>query len=209
MVKKIYDVTLALAADTIIYPGDPPLIIEADKSIARGDGYNLSKITLGSHTGTHIDAPKHFYDHGTTVDRLNLDCLLGQARVFQMDGEVIDVNMLKPLGIMKDDIVLFKTENSHLLGQAHFTTDYTYVTPEAAEFLALRGIKTLGFDYFSIEKYDSSSAAAHCALLKREIVIIEGLDLRQVKPGLYQMVALPLKINQGDGSPARVVLIEE
>ncbi|MCX7921054.1 MAG: cyclase family protein [Clostridia bacterium] len=208
MDKLFYDITLDISLDTIVYPGDPQVVFEKEKSISAGDGYNLSRISLGSHTGTHIDAPKHFYDDGVSVDKLPIDTLVGKAKVFEIRGkEQIEADDLKKLDIKKGDIIILKTDNSYLITKGRFNEKYTYIAHGAAEYLSRVGIKTLGFDYISVEKYDSETAHTHYTLLKENIVIIEGLVLEDVEPGEYEMIAMPLKIKDGDGSPARVVLI--
>jgi arylformamidase len=205
-----HDITLDFTPEMLIFPGDPQLEIMEHMLKSKGDVVNLSILTFGSHTGTHIDAPKHFVDSGKTVDQLALDHFIGTAKVFEIPEVLaITVKDLKPLNILKDDIVLLKTLNSPWLHEDKFHTDFAYLTPEAAKYLAEIGIKTLGFDYLSIDKYNSNDFGAHYALLGQGIVIIEGLVLRDIRPGQYQMVALPIKIKGGNGSPVRAVLIEE
>lgn len=193
----------------LLYPGDPAVNITEEKAISNGDGLNLSLITFGSHTGTHIDAPKHFFDDGLTVDRLPLEYFIGKTKVFSLeDKDEITASDLKELDIQRDDKILLKTKNSSMLSQKQFYKDFTYLTPEAAGYLAEVGIKTLGFDYLSVEKYGSVTSKVHDTLLSHNIIIIEGLVLGSIKQGEYEMTALPLKIKNGDGSPARVILME-
>ncbi|MGE5549268.1 MAG: cyclase family protein [Bacteroidota bacterium] len=206
---RYHDITMTLAPGMLLYPGDPPLRFTEEKSIARGDAYNLTVISFGSHTGTHIDAPKHFYDDGTAVDRLELDYFLGEAKVFEIPGkEAVEPQDLRDLDIGPGDRVLLKTRNSALLAQGVFDTGFTYLTPPAARYLADKSIRTLGFDWLSVEKHNAGSADAHYILLQAHIVLIEGLDLRGVPPGKYQLTALPLKIADGNGSPVRAVLTQ-
>jgi arylformamidase len=207
--KIFHDVTLEFSPDSVVYPGDPRVTIEEFGSISKGDKCNLSFITFGSHTGTHVDAPKHFYDDGLTVDQLPLEHFIGVAKVFEVKAEeAIATADLEEHEIKPNDIVLLKTRNSSLVTKAGFETGFVYFTPEAARYLAEIGIRTLGFDYFSVDKFDGAGAEAHYALLEKNIVIIEGLNLSGIEPGEYEMVALPLKIKGGNGSPVRVVLIE-
>lgn len=210
MSKKYYDISLEISTDMIIYPGDFGVEIKEKARISDGDKCNLSIITLGSHTGTHIDAPKHFLDNGLTVNELRLDYFIGKAKVYEiMAKDTVDVTDLEALDIRKDDIVLLKTRNSDLLKNSNFDQSFAYVTPGAARYLADIGIRTLGFDYLSVEKFSSTLSETHHSLLSAGIVIIEGLALADIEPGEYEIIALPIKIKNGNGSPARVVLVEE
>ncbi|HBE76920.1 MAG TPA: hypothetical protein DDW65_03945 [Firmicutes bacterium] len=210
MGRIFYDITQTLYPEILVYPGDPAVQITKSSSIARGNIVNLSSISMGSHTGTHLDAPKHFYDQGVTVDKLPLDYLIGPAKVFEFKKEMsISKANLQTCSIQAGDIILLKTRNSALLNRAEFSPDFTYLESDAAEYLAGLPIRTFGFDYLTIDPHDSADFNAHYHLLGQNIVIIEGLNLSQITPGEYQMVALPLKLQDGDGSPARVVLIRE
>jgi arylformamidase len=210
MSRVFYDITQILAPEIVVYPGDPAVLIEHSLSIERGDIVNLSNISMGTHTGTHVDAPKHFYDQGLTIDQLALDYFIGPAKVFELlDRPAISRADLLPFEIQKGDIILLKTRNSALLAKTEFDLQFAYLEPEAAEYLAAIGIRTLGFDYLTIDPYGSLDFKAHYTLLGQNIVIIEGLNLSEINPGEYQMVALPLKLKDGNGSPARVVLIKE
>ena len=210
MGKRYYDITMGFSADMVVYPGDPPVKIIDEKSIKQGDPYNLSVITFGSHTGTHIDAPRHFYDNGITVDRLSLEYFIGRAKVFEIkDKDAVTAADLVNFDINKGDIVLLKTGNSAKPQTGRFDTKFTYLAPDAAEYLCRKGIRTLGFDYLSVEKYNCEVPESHYLLLKHEVVIIEGLLLQGIAEGEYDMVALPVKITNGNGSPVRAVLIKE
>ncbi len=216
MGKKHYDVTIEISEDSVVYPGDPLVRIGEYRSIRHGDVCNISKLTLGSHTGTHVDAPKHFYEDGMTVNNLPLDNLIGKVKVFHIFDKnssdtrlFIGVEDLKNLQIDEGDRIIFKTHNSDLLNMKEFYPEFVYLHPEAARYLVKKKIKTLGFDYFSVEKYDCDISETHYILLKENVIVIEGLDLRQIMPGDYEMVALPLKIRGCDGSPIRVVLSKE
>lgn len=208
--KIFHDVTLDFSPDTPIYPGDPEVNITEHMSISNGDIANVSILTFGSHTGTHIDAPKHFVDSGPAVDELPLEHFIGKAKVFEVkDKDAITEDDLKGFDIQRGDLILLKTRNSAIIRNNEFDTGFAYVTAEAARYLAYIGIKTLGYDYFSIEEYGSKDFGAHLALLGKGAVLIEGLDLGDIRPGEYEMVALPVKIKNGNGSPVRVILMEE
>jgi|WetSurMetagenome_2_1015567.scaffolds.fasta_scaffold185044_2 arylformamidase len=210
MTKRIYDLTLNMSPDMVVFPGDPHFTIQDTQSIRLGDGFNLSLLSFGSHTGTHVDAPRHILENGLTIDQCPLEYFLGMAKVFAFSNtQFLDAADLAPLPIMKDDIVLFKTRNSEIIRNKEFSTHFVYLTPDAGKLLAERGIRTVGFDYWSVEKYGNDDFQVHYALLSAGIVIIEGLDLSAVAPGEYQICALPLKISDGDGSPARVILLKD
>jgi arylformamidase len=204
---KIYDVTASLSAELPVFPGDPRFQLEFAQRISEGDPYNLGKLTLGVHSGTHVDAPYHFLADGATVDQLPLELLIGRARVVDMTAlDRIDRADLERADLRDDIRVLFKTRMSGQLRQPAFQEDFVYLTPEAASYLAKVGIKLVGIDYLSIEKFGSKDYGAHHALLGAGVVIIEGLDLTEVEAGEYDLSCLPLRIAGADGSPARVVL---
>jgi arylformamidase len=210
MTKKFLDITLELGPSTVTFPGDPPVQIFHPCQLSKGDPCNLSVLTLSSHAGTHVDPPRHFYEHGLGVDQLPLEHFIGPARVLEIpDKQVITPEELLPFDIKKNEIILLKTRNSLLIKQPVFSRDFAYLSPEAGQYLAEIGILTLGFDYFSCEAYSSQEYEVHHALLGEGIVIIEGLVLTDVPPGSYTLVALPLKIKEGNGSPVRAILIAD
>jgi arylformamidase len=204
---KIYDVTVPLADDLVGYPGDPPVRIRRAKKISKDDAkYNLSRYSFGSHAGTHIDAPLHVIENGLSVDRLPLEMLIGRARVVEITAPRIDQTVLREFDFTADMRVLFKTRNSYLWGRKEFVQDYVSITLDAARFLIKEGIKIVGIDYLSVDRYDSEELETHMEFLNAGTIIIEGLDLREVEPGDYELICLPLKVKGGDGAPARVVL---
>ncbi|HEY9283390.1 MAG TPA: cyclase family protein [Pyrinomonadaceae bacterium] len=208
----IYDISVAISDGTPVYPGDPGVEIVAHASLERGDPASVTLLRLGAHTGTHVDAPAHFIRGAQTVSRLPLDALVGRARVVEVPPDVLaideaHVNALVPAGTER---VLFKTRNSAFWAAdgSTFREDFTYVTPAAAAALAARGLRLVGIDYLSVEKFKSEDFGAHVALLSRGVVIVEGLNLAEVPAGEYELACLPLKIagGDGDGAPARAVL---
>jgi arylformamidase len=206
---KIHDVTVPISKDLIVYPGDPPIRIERKSTIGKnGARANISRYSFGSHTGTHIDPPFHFIESGITVDKLPLELLMGRARVVEISNSVIDEAALAEFDFTADVRLLFKTRNSYLWNERKFVEDYVYITPGAALVLVDNGIKVVGIDYLSVEKFGVEEHATHLTLLGANTVIVEGLDLREVSPGDYDLVCLPLKIKNGDGAPARVLLRE-
>jgi arylformamidase len=204
---KIYDVTVPISKDLVLYPGDPPISITRKQTIGKnGAKYNLSKFSFGSHSGTHVDPPFHFIEDGITADKLPLELLIGRARVVEITSPCIDEEALKEFDFGPDMRVLFKTRNSYLWSQPNFVEDFVYITPGAARNLVNDGIKVVGIDYLSVEKFGAEEPETHKILLGAGTVIIEGLDLREVEPADYDMVCLPLKIKDSDGAPARVIL---
>ena len=210
---KIYDVTVPLGENTPVYEGDPNVRIETAHAIERGDAANVSRFCCGTHTATHVDAPAHFIEGARKIHDLDLEKLVGKCRVVEIDRGVTAIEPEHLDDLEEAERVLFKTRNSDFWNDlsAGFRKDFTYVSPEAAKKLVALGIKLVGIDYLSIEKFGSTDFATHIALLEREIVIIEGLDLREVPAGDYELVCLPLKIvsEKGDGAPARAILREK
>ena len=206
--SEYIDVTVPFRDGMMCFPTDPPCRIKPFMEISKGDIVNLSVLDMGSHTGTHMDAPRHFIDDGPAIDELSTRHFLGRAKLFDFTGKetCIDLADVKGLDIGEGDIVLFKTRNSALMRDTVFHTDFVYLTPEAARWLADRGIVTFGFDYLSIEGYGAEDFGAHYAILGAGIVIIEGLDLSDVGAGEYEIIALPMLIAGGNGSPVRVLL---
>jgi arylformamidase len=204
---KIFDVTVPIAAEMPVYPGDPPVRIDRRKVIGQKNSkVNLSRYTLGSHTGTHIDPPFHFIEDGITVDQLPLELLIGWARVVEINASVIDEATLREFDFTPNARLLFKTRNSYLWNSSKFSKQFVYITPGGARLLVDLGIKLVGIDYLSVEQFGFEEPETHITLLSAGVVIVEGLDLREIEPGDYEMICLPLKIKDGDGAPARVVL---
>jgi arylformamidase len=207
MKTEFYDITLPISDRLITWPTDPCVSIRKTHLISQGNSCNLSELKLGSHSGTHIDAPYHFEEKGIKVDQIPLDSLIGKATVFDIKSkEKIDLEDIKSLKLKKCKRIIFKTVNSTYWKLPEFKKDFVYITREAAKYLADSEVKLIGIDYLSIEKFQNKYADVHHILLRKGIIIIEGLDLTSVKAGDYELIALPLKIKNGDGSPARVVL---
>ena len=211
---KIYDVSLVIRPDMVTWPGEPAPRIEPLRRIANGDTANVSVVTISDHAGTHVDPPLHFLEGGNTGDKLPIDPLIGPCSVVAFDGpghvsgEWLDRAKLPT----KTERILFKTPNSARWGDpsAGFTRDFTTINASAARWCVDHGIKLVGIDYLSIEPQGPEKAGypVHKTLLRADVVIIEGLDLRAVAPGSYELICAPLKILDGDGAPARVFLLE-
>jgi arylformamidase len=206
---NIYDVSLPIISGGLVYPGNPEIAIAPQQSLARGAGANVSSLSFGSHTGTHVDAPKHFFDDGVTVDALALDVLMGPAVVVFVGDDCMSVGEkeLRMHELKGHTRVLIKTRNSTFVRQHHFRTDYTYLAPEGAEYLVSLGVRLVGVDYLSIEQYHSGHHRTHRTLLERGIIIVEGLDLSGPPMGPYDFRCLPLRLTGLDGAPARAVLV--
>jgi arylformamidase len=204
---RIFDVTVPLSAEVPVYPGDPPFSLEPTHEIGKGAPYNLGRLSLGTQTGTHVDAPYHFLADGATVDQLPLEILLGKARVIELMGrDRVDRSDLEQLNLRDDLRVLFKTRMAGQMRHSQFVEDHVYLTEDAATYLVQAGIKLVGIDYLSFEKPGSLEFPAHHALLSAGVVVVEGLDLSEVDAGEYDLVCLPLRILGADGAPARVLL---
>ena len=207
MAKRFYDITMTIENGMISWPSDGPVRVERVRSMDDGERLNQSRLDLSAHTGTHIDAPIHFLKEGSGVDSLPLDILIGPAVVVDVPGvRAIGASQLKMANIKPDSVrLLLKTDNGRFLGQSTFSQEFSYITPDGAGYLIDHGIRLVGIDYLSVAEYGSGEAV-HRDLLGAGIVIVEGVDLREVPAGSYNMIALPLKISMCDGAPARVVL---
>lgn len=209
---EIYDVSVPLSGATPTYPGDPGIKIEDWLAFAKGDHANVSSIHFGLHSGTHVDAPAHFIEGGAKVDSLPLESLIGEADVVEVPDDVRVINSDFVAANCKNSSkrILFKTRNSAFWNnpQDGFREEYTYLDAEAAKLLVASGVRLVGIDYLSVEEFRSEKFETHLALLSKNVVILEGLDLRVVPSGTYELICLPLKIagGAGDGAPARVVL---
>ena len=204
---NVYDVTLTISDKLITWPTDPTVSIRKTRLISQGNSCNVSELKFGSHCGTHIDAPYHFEENGIKIDQIPLDCLIGNATVFDIKNkEKIDFEDIKTLQFKHKERVIFKTINSTYWKLPEFKKDFVYITKDAAQHLVDSGVKTVGIDYLSVEKFGKKPAGTHHIFLRNGVVLIEGLDLINVEAGDYELIALPLKIKDCDGSPARVIL---
>ena len=208
--SRIYDISVPIRPGGLVYPGNPEIEISLQQAVAKGAGANVSVIRFGSHTGTHADAARHFFDDGQPVDEIPLDRLIGPALLlgFADNVRAVGAAELKAQNLNGHKRILLRTRNSALLSQKDFARDYTYLAPDGAEYLVEKGVELVGIDYLSIEQFHSGHHRTHRTLLAKSVVILEGLDLSVPKPGEYQLVCLPLRIEGCDGAPARAVLIE-
>ncbi len=203
------DVSVPVASGMAHWPDNPPVEIERTLDLDHGDAANVSKLSLGAHTGTHMDAPIHFVRGATSIDRMPFDATIGPARVIAIkDPEAVRVKELEKHGIRRGERILLRTRNSPRAWQAPgFVEDFVYLTTEAALWIAARGVRTIGVDYLSVGGYRAGNGVAvHRALLEAGVWIIEGLDLSGVRPGPVDLICLPVKVLGGDGAPARAVV---
>ncbi len=208
LMKAWIDVTVPLRHAMVHWPDNPPVDIKRVLDIDRGDSHTISQLSLGSHTGTHMDAPAHFIRKGIGIDKMPLDATIGRARVIEIkDTEAIKPEELTGHRIRRGERILFKTRNSSRVWQTDaFIEDFVFISGEAADFLVKRGVKAVGIDYLSVGGYQRNAGDVHRILLGGGVWIIEGLDLSRVKPGRYDLICLPLKLDRGDGAPARAIL---
>jgi arylformamidase len=203
---KIYDISVPLSEDLPVFPGDPKAEIEPVARLTRGDAANVSRITMSTHSGTHLDAPRHFMDHGISVDHLPLSLFVGAALVAEVSGvNGIGRAELTRLPLEGAERLLLKTDNSRLWDQPGFSEDFAHLTMDGAGYLVEKGIKLVGIDYLSVESF-VGKGEVHRLLLGNGVVILEGLNLAGVPAGNYELISLPLKIKGGDGAPVRAVL---
>jgi arylformamidase len=205
----IYDISVPLVNDGLVYPGNPPISITPQQEVSKGASANVSLLSFGSHTGTHVDAPKHFFDDGLGVDALPLDVLMGPAVLICVDDDVMAVTAdhLRLHELTKHSRILIKTRNSSFIRDKPFVNDYTYLAPDGAAYLVSLGVKLVGVDYLSVEQLHSGHHRTHRTLLEKGVIIVEGLDLSGPAMGPYELCVLPLRLAGLDGAPARAVLV--
>jgi len=205
----IYDVSVPIFTGGLTYPGNPDIAIAPQQEVSKGASANVSSVSFGSHTGTHVDAMKHLFDDGTPVDALPLEVLMGPAVLIAVPDSVMAVGEadLRAHDLAGQERVLIRTRNSAFIRSQGFMRDYTYLAPDGAAYLASLGVKLVGIDYLSIEQFHSGHHMTHRTLLGRGVIIVEGLDLSVPPPGRYELRVLPLRLAGLDGAPARAVLI--
>ena len=208
---RIIDVSVEVREGMAVYPGEPKVSFNRRLQIGSGDPANVSFLTMGCHTGTHVDAPFHFFDGGPTSESLSPDLLIGEAYVLDVGAAPsVTVDMLRdggiPVGVKR---VLLKTRNSAYWSSScgRFVPDYVYLEKSASEWLVNHSFVLVGIDYLNIDSFSCQTPHSHMVLLRNGIIIVEGLNLAEVEAGTYELCCLPLKLKGLDGSPARVVLI--
>ena len=206
---KLYDISLTIAEDLPIWPGDPKIELKKISQIDNGEEANVTHLSACVHIGTHVDAPDHFLGNGETVENLSLDLLVGPALVVEVpvEGQITAMDLQSitiPEGTKR---LLIKTANSQIWaeGLKEFKEDFIAIEADAAEYLVNQGVEVVGVDYLSVAPF-ADPAPTHQILLKAGTLIIEGLNLSEIVPGEYTLYCLPLKIKGSDGAPARVLL---
>ncbi len=201
------DITRTLGLDSVCWPGDHELSIEPALSMADGDEVNLTKIVTTNHAGTHMDAPLHMIADGRTLNDYPIDRFRLPVGVIEVPAgkSKIDLDALAGRSFAEGEGVLFKTSNSEL-PRDRFCEDYVAMTTEAAETLAAAKIGMVGVDYLSVDAFADNEHPVHQALLGAGILILEDVDLRNVKPGRYTLWCFPLKMRGANGAPCRAVL---
>ena len=202
------DVSVPVRSGMVHWPDDPEVTLERTKSIAEGEEANLTRIDMSAHTGTHMDAPLHFFDEDPGMEALPLDAVIGPARVVRIEGEEpIDRGHVEELDLRAGERVLFRMTNSDRpWWERDFDPGFVHISLEAAELLGEAAVALVGVDYLSVGGYESDGAETHRALLGAGIWIVEGLDLSEVEPGDYELICLPVKLVGSDGAPARALL---
>lgn len=202
------DVTVPMRNGMVTWPGDPSFHIERAEDQEKGDKATVSRMTLGVHTGTHMDAPLHYIRNGRSIDTMPLDATIGPGRVIAIrDRDSIKREELIPHKIAAGERILFKTVNTERVwNHAGFVEDFIYISADAARYLAECKVRTVGVDYLSVGGFKKDGPETHEALLSAGVWIIEALDLRAAEPGEYDLVCLPLKLIGSEGSPARAIL---
>ncbi len=208
---KAFDISMELSEKMVVYPGDRKFSKKQVLNLKNGDLVNLSEICMNVHTGTHLDSPIHYIHNSDSISDINLNRFFGSAQVFDFTSIELGTGItevdLRSLNIKKDDIVLFKTKNSELMMKnTTFREDSVYLTQEGAFYLVSKNIKSVGIDYLSIGKYNDDKET-HLALLENNVLIYEGLQLKDIVPGEYLFCGFPLKIKDCEGAPVRAVLL--
>jgi len=204
---KLYDASLAIHEKMVVFPGDPPFKSEPVCRIQTGGDYNVTRISMGTHLGTHVDPPAHFIDKGATVDQVALETLVGSGVVADLRGcSQIDRRALEKAKVAGYKRVLLKTDNGPRLLESPLHQDTVHLTEDGARYLVGNRVCLVGIDTLSIEHHGNPGSPVHHLLLEAGILVVEGVHLLDIPPGEYEIFCLPLKIKGADGAPARVLL---
>lgn len=208
MAKKWIDISVPIKAGMVHWPDNPEIRVDKMLDMERGDVCNVSVLSMGSHTGTHMDAPLHFIRNGKSLDQMPLDATIGPCRVIEIKNrEAVTAEEIAPFRIKAGERILFKTANSRKSWKSvAFDEDFIYISKEAAAHLAKARVMTVGIDYLSVGGFKKDGVETHHALLGAGIWVIEGLNLSRIKPGRYELNCLPLRVLKSDGAPARALL---
>jgi arylformamidase len=210
VIAKWHDISVALDDDLPTWPGSTGVLTKLRMSMAQGEEANVTQLSMDVHSGTHVDAPRHFIDHGETVEEVGLDPFIGPAVVLDT-GEVKEITAsVLDMAKIPDDTerLLLRTANSSRAGmyQTPFDEDFAALTLDGAEWLAAKRLRLVGIDYLSIQRY-SEPPDVHRVLLGAGIPVLEGLCLEEVAPGAYELICLPVRLINVEGAPARAILL--
>lgn len=204
---ELYDATLPIHKGMVTFPGDPPFEMQPYFQRSKGDPFDLARLSMGTHLGTHVDPPAHYLDGGATVEEIPLEVLVGPGVVLDMRGKSqVDRRALEEASIEDHTRILLKTDNGPLLLDHSFRKDYVHLTEDGARYLVERKVCLVGIDYLSIERYNNPGAPVHHILLESGVVVVEGVHLLEIPPGPYEIFCLPLPVKGADGAPARIIL---
>lgn len=210
---KIVDISVPINRKLPVWPGDPPIVLERYRAISEGDASNDSRLACSVHSGTHVDAPGHFIENGSTVEHLPLDILIGPAFVADLqEADVISPDILEAIVLPPHTTrLLFKTKNSALWQDPHhqFNPNFVALNSEAARWVVQQGIRLVGVDYLSVQPLSDAEPLTHQILLEAGVIVVEGLNLQQVQAGSFDLICLPIKLAGSEGAPARAVLMKE
>jgi arylformamidase len=202
------DVSVPIADGMVHWPGDPPVRVARTRDLARGDDASVSELSLGAHTGTHVDAPAHFIAGAPGVDAIPVEALVGEARIVAIDAlAAIGEEALVAVDPRPGERLLLRTSNSERCWrEPGFVADFVHLSAAAARLLAARAVRTVGIDYLSVGGGGEEGREVHRILLGAGICVVEGLDLSRAPPGRCELLCLPLRIRGGDGAPARALV---
>jgi len=208
-VSNWIDISMPVYSGMVSWPGDSEVRVERTLALEKGDPFNLTHCSFTAHTGTHMDAPRHFLAQGAAMDELPLDAVMGPCRVIQIDDPEAVRRAELPDDLQRGERILLKTANSFkYINSGIFHEDFVYVSKGAAEALATADVRTVGIDYLSVGGFQRDLVETHLILLGAGVWIIEGLDLSAIEPGRYELACLPLRLVGADGAPARAALRE-
>jgi arylformamidase len=210
MAGKWIDISVTIKSGMAHWPDNPEIVVGKMLDMEKGDVCNVSTLSMGSHTGTHMDAPLHFIRNGKSLDKMPLEATIGPCRVVEIkDKKAVTLEEIQGVKFKPGERILFKTPNSRRSWKTdNFDEDFVYISREAAAFLAKSKVMTVGIDYLSVGGFRKDGVETHDALLGAGIWVIEGLNLAKIKPGRYELCCLPLKVLNSDGAPARAALRE-
>lgn len=207
---RIHDISVPISKSLPLWPRDPVLRITQPSHLDRGDSVTLTRLDIGAHTGTHVDAPAHFVPGGATMDEIDLGLLVGPALVVHaLEVDALSAVVLEELPIPPgSERILFRTRNSDLWarGELEFQKDFVAIPEDGARWLVSRGVRLVGVDYLSVGAFEDP-VATHQILLGAGVIAVEGLDLSGVEPGVYTLVCLPLRLEGCEAAPARAILM--